>query len=89
MMQVGLLWFDNDPRREVAAKALDAARRYREKFGVIPDTCYVNNAMLDGREMVVPLPSADQAVLRIRPAAHIRPHHFWVGVEGTTANPTP
>ena len=27
-----------------------AARRYREKFGVMPDTCYVNNAALAGGE---------------------------------------
>lgn len=88
MMQVGLLWFDNDPRRAVAAKALDAARRYREKFGVMPDTCYVNSAALGGREMTVPLPATDKAVLRLRPAADICPHHFLVGVEDATANAT-
>ena len=41
-MQVGLLWFDNDPHRGLAGKIEDAARRYREKYGRPPDTCYVN-----------------------------------------------
>lgn len=86
-MQIGLLWFDNDPKRGVEAKALDAARRYREKFGIMPDTCYVNNVMLGGREMIVPLPSSDKAMLRLRPAANIRPHHFWVGVENAAVEP--
>lgn len=79
-MRVGLLWFDNDPARSVAAKARDAARRYREKFGVQPDTCYVNSAALTGDELVIPLQAPENAVLRLRPALNIRPHHFWVGV---------
>ncbi len=32
-MQVGLLWFDNDPHRGLASKIEDAARHYQEKFG--------------------------------------------------------
>ncbi len=80
-MQVGLLWFDSDPARGVAAKATDAARRYREKFGAVPDTCYVNQAALAGGELVVPLQSPDNAALRLRPAPNIRPNHFWIGVE--------
>ena len=59
-MQVGLLWFDSDPVRGVAAKAVEAARRYREKFGAVPDTCYVNQAALAGGELVVPLQPARQ-----------------------------
>jgi len=31
-MQTGLLWYDGDPNRGLAAKIEDAARRYREKF---------------------------------------------------------
>lgn len=80
-MQVGLLWFDSDPTRSVAAKAAEAARRYREKFGAVPDTCYVNRAALTGDELIVPLQSADNAALRLRPSVHIRPHHFWIGIE--------
>lgn len=80
-MQVGLLWFDSDPARGVAAKAVEAARRYREKFGAVPDTCYVNQAALAGGELVVPLQPPGSAVLRLRPAANIRPNHFWIGVE--------
>jgi len=80
-MQSGLLWFDNDPHRGLASKIEDAARRYREKFGRSPDTCYVNSAVFNGGpETVTPANLAQQA-LRVVPATNILPHHFWVGEE--------
>jgi hypothetical protein len=79
-MQMGLLWFDSDPSRDVLAKARDAARRYREKFGAPPDTCYVNDGALHG-EMSVRLEDAGSPALRIVPADNILTHHFWVGIE--------
>ncbi len=52
-MQVGLLWFDNDPLRGLSSKIEDAARCYREKFGRPPDTCYVNSLVFGkGPELV-------------------------------------
>jgi hypothetical protein len=81
-MQIGLLWFDNDPHRGLTSKIDDAAQRYREKFGRPADTCYVNSLVFDGGlEAVAPLNLADHA-LRVVPAANILPHHFWVGEEG-------
>lgn len=44
----GLLWFDDDPRRSVGEKAAAAARRYVEKFGRLPNVCYVHPSMLGG-----------------------------------------
>lgn len=73
-MQIGLLWFDGDPGRGLVAKIEDAARRYREKFGVAPNCCYVNQAAWTGDAPV-------SAALRIVPAVNILPNHFWVGVE--------
>ena len=40
-MQEGLLWLDADKKRDLAAKVAEAAARYRFKFGVQPDVCYV------------------------------------------------
>jgi len=80
-MQVGLLWFDSDPHRGVTAKIEDAARRYREKFGQPPDTCYVNRAALNDTVMTTPSQQVPGGALRIVPATNILPNHFWVGVE--------
>jgi hypothetical protein len=80
-MQVGLLWFDNDPRRALSVKVTDAATRYREKFGSQPDTCYVNQTELNGPGLVLAVPGNDKRKLRVVPAFNILPSHFWVGEE--------
>lgn len=78
-MLTGLLWFDDDPRRDLAAKVAEAAQRYQQKFGVVPDTCYVNPRAVDGGERTL---SWQGRPLRVVPSGHILAHHFWVGVEG-------
>ncbi len=75
-MQAGLLWFDNDPARPVAAKATDAAERFTQKFGVQPDVCYVNAKSLKEGEVVIPF---HEGKLRLTPASNILVNHFWIG----------
>jgi hypothetical protein len=41
-MDIGLLWFDDDPRRGLEDKVGRAALRYREKYGRWPNICYVH-----------------------------------------------
>ncbi len=79
-MQMGLLWFDSDPGRDLVAKAMDAARRYRERFGAQPDTCYVNFKAIS-EEQLIRLDGVGSSTLRVVPADNIMAHHFWVGVE--------
>jgi hypothetical protein len=81
-MQVGLLWFDNDPHRGLTAKIEDAAHRYQEKYGRPADTCYVNSLVLSKGPEMLTAPSLASQTLRVVPAANILPHHFWVGEEG-------
>lgn len=80
-MQVGLLWFDNDPHRDMALKIEDAVRRYREKFGVTPNTCYVNPSAFDEGMSDLGRAGKPMASLRVVPASNVLLHHFWVGVE--------
>jgi len=77
-MQTGLLWYDGDPNRGLAAKIEDAARRYREKFGQTPDTCYISNRAVTDAGMQQALSGL---AVRVVPSTTIRPHHFWVGRE--------
>jgi hypothetical protein len=81
IMQTGLLWFDNDPTREISRKVEDAARRYKEKFGVAPNICYVNQAALGGGELKLALQGSQAALLRVVPVSNVLLHHFWVGIE--------
>jgi predicted transcriptional regulator len=46
MMNVGMLWFDNDPRTALTAKVERAADYYRQKYGLVPDLCLVHPSML-------------------------------------------
>ena len=66
-MQVGLLWFDNDPRHGLESKIAEAAHRYSVKFGQLPDTCYVNQKELNSQNRVVAL-----AARSMRPYASCR-----------------
>ena len=73
-LTLGLLWFDDDPKRPLPSKIQAAAQRYLEKFGQRPDTCYVHpNALsqgkfsLDGIKVVAsPLVQPDCLLVGIR-----------------------
>jgi hypothetical protein len=78
-MNVGMLWYDNDPRTALTAKVARAADYYRRKYGLIPDLCLVNPSMLSG-------PRPDQVEgydgkVAIRPNRLIQPGHLWIGKE--------
>ena len=78
-MQEGLLWFDADPKRNLAEKVARAADRYRYKFGRKPDMCYVNPSML----LAPDKGSLECNGVRLVPATNVLKHHFWIGVEET------
>ena len=75
MMEQGLLWFDNDPKRSLEDKIAQAAERYSQKFGQQPNTCYVNPQMVAGPEN-----GKIAKDVRVVTAKNILPHHFWLGV---------
>lgn len=76
-MNIGMLWFDNNPQTDVKQKVKAAVRYYRKKYGVTGDlVCLVHPSMIDedfsfGKISV----GSDKAVL---------PHHFWVGVKNVS-----
>ena len=91
MMAPGLLWFDDDARRPVAAKIAEALQRYRERVGFEPTLCQVNPAQTP------PIVAAGSAAPRRRTAQaeplatlpatlaivatdQMPQHHFLVGV---------
>jgi hypothetical protein len=82
-MQIGLLWYDGDPKRPLEHKIEGAADRYREKYGRWPNTCYVHPqavAERTGKELWVPYSDRSQSArIRVLSAPNILLHHFWVG----------
>ena len=76
-MQEGLLWFDANPKRDLADKVSLAADRYRVKFGRRPNLCYVHSSMLDSG-------AVEFDGVRLVPANNVLKHHFWIGIEEAT-----
>jgi len=72
MMQVGMLWFDNTPRRSFDDKIERGVRYYRSKYGHLPNICYVHPASLQQSEI--------ERSIRVATAPSMLPHHFWFGV---------
>lgn len=87
-MNVGMLWFDNDPQLALDVKVERAAVYYQEKYGKSPTVCFVHPSMVskrsaegkqNGNMADAPL---QKAGLEIRSNQSIRPDHFWIGVNG-------
>jgi hypothetical protein len=85
-MNIGMLWFDNDPKAELAVKVERAAAYYRNKYGRAPTICFVHPSMFGATP---PPPSETGGLkaggLEIRSTRSVLPNHLWLGVNG--ANP--
>ena len=71
-MQPGLLWFDDDPDVDLVKKILNAALFYQERYGLMPDVCFVNPGVL-------PRTLHMTMGIEIRPNRQLRPEHLWLG----------
>ncbi len=83
-MNVGMLWFDNDPKAALATKVERAATYYRTKYGRTPTLCFVHPTTLsaaglpeerDGKGYLA-------AGIEVRSHRSVLPNHFWIGVNG-------
>jgi hypothetical protein len=75
-MREGLLWYDDDPGRNLAEKVGRAVVRYKQKFGAAPNVCYVHPSSM----------SSDGGALKVDGVVvaslfSVLRHHFWVGRE--------
>jgi hypothetical protein len=85
-MKVGMLWFDDDPKRPLAVKIERAAKRYHEKYGVMPNLCYASPRTVGDEPSALKVNlSASQSdksgsEVTLKQARSILPNHFWLGV---------
>lgn len=81
-MNIGMLWFDNDPKAKVDAKIARAASYYRDKYGKEPNLCFVHPSMVNNgsvQEQDNKLRSGD---IEVRTTQSVLPNHFWIGING-------
>jgi hypothetical protein len=96
-MNIGMLWFDNDPNMVMTAKIARAAKYYQNKYGDAPSLCFVHPSMLplvddkknglSGNGKSAPKSDAPLEVVKagnveIRSNRSILPNHFWIGING-------
>jgi hypothetical protein len=76
-MDTGLLWFDDDPRRQLEEKVLRAATHYERKYGQSPNLCFVHPSVFNGNGKKRVKRTAG---VEIRPGRSVLRDHFWIGV---------
>ena len=89
-MDIGMLWFDNDPKAGLDTKIERAAAYYRSKYGRKPTLCFVHPTMLAKAGWPTESPAANNgkgyvaAGIEVRSHRSVLPNHLWIGV-----NPAP
>lgn len=78
-MNVGMLWFDNDPKADLTIKIERAAAYYREKYGQAPNLCFVHPSMLSQT-------ISKHREIEILSNQSVRPNHFWIGIRNGAAH---
>jgi hypothetical protein len=74
-MDIGMLWFDNDPKTDLLSKLARASSYYQKKYGKAPNLCFVHPSMYIQF-------SSKPSGMEIQENPAIRPHHFWLGSQG-------
>jgi hypothetical protein len=72
-MNLGMLWFDNDPKTDLPHKIDRAARYYHKKYGETPTLCIVNPKMTEDKKL-------NGCCLEVKTNQSILNHHLWIGV---------
>ena len=73
-MDIGMLWFDNDPKSDVTSKVQKAAAYYRQKYGENPNLCFVHPSMISEKK-------TEAGEISVCTNKTMLPHHFWIGVQ--------
>lgn len=73
MMNIGMLWLDADQVRSFEEKVSRAADYYQEKYGRLPELCYVNSKMLSEEKIV--------GLIAVKPIKSVQFNHFWLGMK--------
>jgi hypothetical protein len=72
-MNIGMLWFDNDNKADLATKIQKAVTYYHDKYGKAPNLCLVNPRTLGDA-------SYSKTGIEVRTTRSVLPNHFWLGV---------
>ena len=77
-MNIGMLWFDNDPKTDIAVKITRAVDYYQHKYGQTPNLCFVHPSMVK----TTPTKSGN---IEVRSSRAVLPNHFWIGLNASSS----
>ncbi len=77
-MKTGLLWFDDDPRKQLEEKVQRAATHYERKYGQAPTLCFVHPGVFSNGKQKSAVKKVDG--VEIRSGRSVLLHHFWLGM---------
>jgi hypothetical protein len=94
-MNIGMLWFDNDPKTGLDTKVERAAVYYRNKYGRTPTLCYVHPSMIPASGALPknghgPDDSGNgkenyvTGGVEVRSTQSVLPNHLWIGLNGAS-----
>jgi len=76
-MNIGLMWFNNDPMKTRNTKIDEAADFYQKKYGIRPNLAWVNPVeMPDGAVNTTP------GGVNVKISRSIIPNNYWIGMSG-------
>jgi hypothetical protein len=73
-MNIGMMWFDNDPKTTLSVKIERAAEYYRKKYGHSPNLCMINPRSM-------PENVGMSGKITIRSQRMVLPGHLWIGLD--------
>ena len=74
-MDIGMLWFDDNPAVNIAEKITKAASYYASKYGRRPNICFVHPGTLSNEL------KSNIGGIEIKASRTILRHHFWLGIQ--------
>lgn len=77
-MKTGLLWFDDDPRKQLEEKVQRAVTHYERKYGQSPTLCFVHSSVFNGNGKQSAVKKAGGVEIRV--GRSVLPNHFWLGI---------
>jgi len=82
-MNIGMLWFDNDPKAEINSKIERAATYYKDKYGKKPNLCFIHPTMMNVESSDTTDTATKSGDILVRTSPSVLPNHFWIGINGS------
>jgi len=76
-MKTGMLWMDKEPDGALEVKIRRAVRYYQQRFGQLPNLCFVHPSLLLGQAEGDIF--EDALGIEVLGSQHLEPEQLWVG----------